>query len=730
MAADDEEDTTPDTPGPVTSPSQADSGAGTSTPLTTDSLDDQIARELATSRIVQGGGPNPDKPSDLKGVGVSYTGPTERGKRYSAGLFGQADRRADEYARSDEEKAKLENAQLQRDYQGVGRGMQSEIDVTKDFQGREQSIMSQIAAFQETQAKLEQQAAGEAKAERESYLASYKEQLAGVRALAAQSGNPLPKLSTAQKMGLAGAEFAQGFLAARGIHIDVAGQVDRWVDRSMQEHQEAIKNARGAAEDQLHLYEVARQNSQDDWEARQRYRGFVIQGLQTQVQMNASRFQSDVAMARSQQSIAKLQVEADTTANALADRHQGRVLQNKQLEITRAADEAKAAIESQHLQLERDKLNAKGAAGNYNISDPEYLKGKDGADFVDQNGNRVLVNRWRVNPTLPKEIQNEVAKKAGDAQESYAKYLDATNRMSDSYVAAKKLYDDAPSVVKDLGGDRAWEVLARMDKTGTVAQFLQDRNQWVMQKVYNDSGKQINENEFQRHEALAYLDKALARNGDKGEKLNANLREYGRQQFERHMQAPGMTTIDPKDPEYYSRTTTASPQTAATDTAIMKGEKPQVGFAGQAEGEAVAKDSDNVTTKSISGTWADFQRQQLSEGGNEGAKIRLGQTGAAVAVDHLAFAVVRPGAFSSHTGKEAGKQESPTDVRKTSFDALENLANGVAPDGKQVPEETQQYAHYVLTQMEADQDLMSKISSDADVDETPFIKRLLWRPTK
>jgi len=41
------------------------------------------------------------------------------------------------------------------------------------------------------------------------------------------------------------------------------------------------------------------------------------------------------------------------------------------------------------------------------------------------------------------------------------------------------------------------------DSTGTVAKFLQDRSQFVLSKVYNDSGKQINENEFNRQEELA-----------------------------------------------------------------------------------------------------------------------------------------------------------------------------------------------------------------------------------
>src|SRR5690606_37884280 len=150
------------------------------------------------------------------------------------------------------------------------------IEKTREFQQREQELQQQVISFNQQAVELEQRMAAQAQAERAAYLAQYKEQLALVKQLALQSGNPMGQLSRAEAIGLAGAQFAQGFLAAQGVNIDVAGQVDRWVERSIAEHQMKIQNARTAAQETLHLYEIARQNSQDEWEARQRYRGFVI----------------------------------------------------------------------------------------------------------------------------------------------------------------------------------------------------------------------------------------------------------------------------------------------------------------------------------------------------------------------------------------------------------------------------------------------------------------------
>lgn len=653
----------------------------------------------------------------------SFRGSTPHGEKFAGGVFGDADRRISDFEKQDAQRVADQQKQADQHYGQYERAVGGEVDATKQFAERDQTLQQRLVDFTQHAAEVEQRMQGEARAERERYLASYREQLSGVRQLAMQSGNPMDNMSRGQAFGLAGAQFAQGFLAARGIHIDVSGQVDRWVDRSIQEHQQKIANMRGAAEDQLHLYEIARQNSQDDWEARQRYRGFVIQGLQTSIQMNASRFQSDIAMARARQQVAKLQIEADATERQIGDAHFSRVHQDMATEFDRAYKQGLLSIEQYKAATDRMKAAAKTAApANLNISDPEYLTDQQGKEVRDGQGNRVLVNRWRVDPNLPEGIKQKVYEKADNARGLYADYLDKANKMMADYKDAKEIYDNAPATIRAAG----WDKVARLDDTGKVAKFLQSREQFVLAKVYNDSGKQINENEFNRQEELARIDKFFER-GSKTEELFSELRSSGRKKFERNMENSGVKPIASNDAEYYDRSVPASPQTSAVDLAIQGGVREQPGYAGVELGKVAAKDSEE-TTKSVSGAWVDHQ---IHNGVTGREAIDKGQPGWAVAIDHLAAAVARPDYINRTSvarGVAADKNETPAEVRAQAKDALERLSNGDGGGKGKVPTDAIKYAQYMLKQIEADPQL-SKAEGDADIENSPFMDRLRWRPT-
>jgi hypothetical protein len=650
---------------------------------------------------------------------AEYRGSTEHGKRFAAGVYGDADRRVADFAAQDQARNVQDTARSQADYGRLEGASDNEVMANRLFAARDKELQQRSEDFFKGSAELEQRLAGEARAEREKYLTAYQEQLAGVRQLAATSGNPLGQLSKSQSVGLAGAQFAQGFLAARGIHIDVTGQIDRWVDRSIAEHQQAIQNARTSAQDQLHLYEIARQNSQDDWESRQRYRGFVIQGLQTSIQANASQFQSQIAIAKAKEQVARLQIDADATARQIGDAHFARVNQMMQTEYNRAHGQGLLSIEQSKLALERDKAAVKLLPpANRNISDPDYLTDAGGNEVHDAAGNRILVNRWRVDSTLSKEEHKEVADKADEAREKYANYLNATDSMIGAYQEAKKVRDAAPKAEKIT-----WDELARLDESGKVAKFLQERDAWVLAKVYNDSGKQTNESEVKKQEELAYVDKLFARNGNKTEQLMSNLRRMGREKFERHMEASGLQQIQPGDPEYYARSVTASPRTKGVDDAIATGTRAVPDYASAEAGKVAAKDSEE-TTKNVSGAWADYQKAELSK--DPTAEIRFGQPEYAVAIDHLAAAVARPDYISRTSVARGVSRESkfdPAGLRAGALKALNDIASG---NDAGIPTEAIKYAQYVLGQIEGDE-LLSKPGS-GDITDSPFVRRLADRP--
>ena len=198
-----------------------------------------------------------------------------------------------------------------RDVKAEQAANDQKAEATADYQTGLKASLDQMQRMQMDWAKQDEHDSAVAAQEASKYIAAYQEQLATVRQIAAGYKSPLADKWTA--VGVSMGMFAQGFLAARGIHIDVAGQVDKWVDQSIQEQNMKIGAAKESAEGQLHLWEIARQTSKDDAEARQRYRGMFISGVQSQIQSQAAQYQSKLAAADANAANAKLQFEADKT---------------------------------------------------------------------------------------------------------------------------------------------------------------------------------------------------------------------------------------------------------------------------------------------------------------------------------------------------------------------------------------------------------------------------------
>jgi hypothetical protein len=301
-------------------------------------------------------------------------------------IFQQAEAQAQDDAAPYEQAYDKEAAVAGKAYGDKADAVDEEGGLSRDFFDRERELHDRQIDFLQTQANLEKQAAIESEASAHKYIEGYEHQLAGVRQLIQTSGDPLGNLSMGQAAGLSFGAFAQGFLAARGIQIDVTGQIDRWVDRKIKEHQMDIQNARESANDQLHLYEIARQTSTDEYEARQRYRGFVVEGLKTSILANASRFNSDVAMARAKSQIATLDLEAAQTSNAILERRRGMELGFRQLRIGEAAQKGHLELAKSQLALAQERearlaaAKNKGTAGLIPIRDIESTAGPDGKE--------------------------------------------------------------------------------------------------------------------------------------------------------------------------------------------------------------------------------------------------------------------------------------------------------------------------------------------------------------
>lgn len=635
-------------------------------------------------------------------VSVGSTGITDAGLAKAEHIYAGRDKAISGFEAQDAARTADEQAKSRAGYAGVGQAIGGEIDATKDFEQQDRDLSREMMDFQQGAAALEQRLAGEAQAERATYLTGYKEQLAVVKQLAMQSGNPMMQLSKPEAIGLAGAQFAQGFLAAQGIQIDVAGQVDRWVDRSIQEHQMKIQNARASADDQLHLYELARQNSQDEWEARQRYRGFVIAGLQTAIDFNARRFQSDIAMARAGQQIARLQVEADNTERSIGDAHYARVKGFMDSQFDRAYKMGMLAKEQKKIDLEGRKQDWEESDKN-----PKNLKAGKGADLwpVTDPENPQGPARWAI-----RFDDKDAMEKGRDARAYTQSVYKQLANLEAARAAAYKAYGGAPWISKAAGLT-----------SPEIREYERQRDATIMTIRQATTGKAFTKEETEEYKKM--LPDEHGWQAGNNDKAIAQLKEKLRGDFEAKM-------------DTYSAAgggQTASPQTAAQNDAALHGAPPQRGFADAEAGKVLARESEHVATQKISGAWADFTRDQLSK--DPSADIKLGQPEYAVAIDHLAMAVARPRYFNTHAaafGAQAEKNETPDEIRAQSYKAIVDIASGnTSATGPMV-----QYAQHVRDGIDADPVLSKQLAEPdtdkyglpTDVEDSPFIKRLAWRP--
>lgn len=259
-------------------------------------------------------------------------------------------------------------------------------------------------------ANLDRTMYAESKAETAQYLDAYKQQLAAVRQMTIVS--PQSTLSKWQAGGMSMAMFAQGFLAARGIHIDVTDQVDRWVQQSLHEQEANIQNARANANDSLNLYQIAKQSSQDDLEAMHRYRGMVIEAMKTGIDAAAMRFQAPLALSQANVAKAQLDVEQTKSLNAINDRTLAARIQIRR----EAADEIHKRVmermEEEKIGIEAMKVKAsqKATKRDHIVYDPA----------TNQPAYKVLANDLGAD----KKVE-EVTKADGDYKAIDAKIKDA-----------------------------------------------------------------------------------------------------------------------------------------------------------------------------------------------------------------------------------------------------------------------------------------------------------------
>lgn len=397
--------------------------------------------------------PAPQQPQRTKeAVSGSFSGVTDEGLQRAGKHYSKVDQKTDAFMAP----VAAQTQQNAARYGAANEQAQTAVDeaaqVSQMHYERERQLFERQAEFEELFSAVQRKNHEIAKVEREQYIGAYKEQLAGVNALIKQSGNPLGGLGAMEGIGLGFAYFAQGFLGAQGIKIDVAGQVDNWVNRSIQEHQMKIQNARDAAGQTLNLYEIARQTSQDDAEAYDRYRGFVIEGIKTSIQANASRFGSDLAMSKAKEQSAALDMQLAETMERLGNNFFQQRLATRGQFAQEAYNQGQLANQRADLAFRKEvHADQKKAAEAKAAAETKARRVYDPANTVvngQQTGGRVIGD---LRPDA-KEADIKAVNEAMSAREKISRGIDELKKLRSQVTS-----EGGPEMFKQRFGDEAWQ---------------------------------------------------------------------------------------------------------------------------------------------------------------------------------------------------------------------------------------------------------------------------------
>lgn len=376
---------------------------------------------------------------------AGFRGVTDEGIKQSDKLFDPARQRADE-----------KNGALADQYGADVKRLQAQTEMKRalldDYAKKEEEHFNNVADIRRQQLELnvkakqaEEIATQRARANADQYIAHYNDEMSGVRQLMMQTGNPLGGLTAVQGGAMGAALFAQGFLGARyGIKVDVGSQIDRWVTQEMNAHQNKVANLSNAAQGQLKLYDIARQQGLDDQLTRDRLKGFAIDAMKANLYMESARYQS--ATAQNDAKVKASELDALQLDNEMKMRNK---LIDQQMEIAKdeidsaykqglismqqrnaEIDAYRAANQAKHEAWQRgrqDKLDTAPAP----VEDYSWTEITDpGKPHLDENGNiDGYETTWMMSPTaiktMPPTLVSDTMKDISDRQALYGQGVKA-----------------------------------------------------------------------------------------------------------------------------------------------------------------------------------------------------------------------------------------------------------------------------------------------------------------
>ena len=591
------------------------------------------------------GGALTDAPAplpSLKRVDVSRRGLSPQSRKEVETSFANIDAKNAQLMAPREQQVRETEAKLTGDYDSLALAQRHKDQAEADYHDRMGDLDQRQEDFLFTARATERLAGAHAKQEADGYIAQVKEQLAGVKQLMMMPANPLAQLSGGQGLALGVAQFAQGFLAARyGVHIDVASQVDKWVDRELNEHQRRIENARQGVADTISLYQIARDTSRDETEARQRLRAMGLEAFKAAALVQGDRFQSEVARAKAQEAASKMDIELQTQLDRMHEGVFKENLDNRRALVQEATSHGQLKIESERLAVEKDReerlKQAAGMKSAFYIADPRNVQ-KDANGKVISGG---LV-QWKVNPNLPPEDQAKIASAANAAQKTYKIIGDGIDKLKQLSAPLQGKY--GPTWWKKMTSEeyRVWKRQA---------------DDIVQPMRHAVTGAQVNDFEKKEWDEKLETDKLFQSGSNLGDSI-IQLQDDARIKAEAAISDPNIIEVDAHERQYLP-VRTIDPQVKSEYEARFGGGAPITTPVNQELSKLEARGSKQTDTAGVSPAYLDFmkssgdveglgsvEKPDSEEAHRESGKERkeqlrpgygdVGETRAIAAVDHLA----------------------------------------------------------------------------------------------
>jgi hypothetical protein len=333
---------------------------------------------------------------------------------------------------------------------------------------------AKLANAQQDFATKEQAATEQAQAEAVSSKASYKAALNSWAAMRVNPQDLWDNSGTAGQFSMIATAFMHDFLGAKGIQTSGMDSIRQAIQNNINAQIQNINHQGDVAKGFKELWEMQRAQSATDAEARQRVFGFYLKGLSDQVEAQASQYDSPLAKAKGMAAVAKLnQEQADND-----------------LKVFQHIDTASAQRQSTAVQLYGHELAASSARYSadmaYQAKMAEINRKAAGADptqglLFDRRGE--AYRRF-----LP-DVEKTTKDKLREQSQSVGHTVNNIEQIMDLQSQIDKVPPGNVDIINRLQNEKA-----------RAAEQL--RNITKMSIIYDNSGKQINEQEIKLYDQI------------------------------------------------------------------------------------------------------------------------------------------------------------------------------------------------------------------------------------